>query len=45
MVMRWWIAVSEVGEGEVVVVTVEVNEDEEAIGKKKDLCHNSFDTM
>ena len=35
MVMRWWIAVSEVGEGEVVVVTVEVNEDEEAIGKKR----------
>ena len=37
--------VREVGE-EVVVLTTEVDEDEEAIGKKKkDVCHNGSDTM
>ena len=45
MVMRWWIVVSEVGEGEVAVLIAEFDEDEEAIEKKKDVCHNSSDTM
>ena len=39
--------VSEVGEGESAVLTVEVGEDEEAIGKKKknDISHNYSNTM
>ena len=37
--------VREVGEEEVAVLTTEVDEDEEAIEKKKDVCHNGSDTM
>ena len=36
MVIKWWIVVSEVGEGEAVVLTVEVEEDKEAIEKRKE---------
>ena len=36
MVIKWWIVVSEVGEGEVVVLTEEVEEDKEAIEKEKE---------
>ena len=36
--------VREVGEEEVAVLTTEVDEDEEAIEKKK-MCHNGSDTM
>ena len=45
MVIKWWIVVSELGDGEAVVLTVEAKEDEEAIGKKKDVSHNYSDTM
>ena len=38
--------VRDVGEEEVEVLTTEVDEDEEAIEKKKkDVCHNGSDTM
>ena len=38
--------VREVGEEEVAVLTTEVDEDEEAIEKKKkDVCHNGSNTM
>ena len=43
---RWWMVVRDVGEEEVEVLTTEVDEDEEAIEKKKkDVCHNGSDTM
>ena len=37
--------VREVGEEEMAMLTIEIDEDEETIGKKKDVCHNSSDTM
>ena len=43
MVIRWWIVVNVVGE-EVAVLIVEAKEDEEEI-EKKDISHNSSNTM